>query len=236
MAVSDMYAVVNGKTLNVYSERQLFDNFQDLAEDEQAAVTITNENGEKVVLPIRVGYKSMEKPGVYPMTDKDGHNYAFLCHPTTEAEKKEYIPDKEHLVDFKDAEGIQQLMSMTDTLNKSINQYLETDINSGNIYRAKIGEFDSPEMRGLKQALSAKNMEIDKYGEKFGANWANDKRKLNDNNITMFLLKRMGNNFDIDIDIVFRDHSPDVPNPMGKTITVNLVPGIKDEVIETKED
>ncbi len=236
MAVSDMYAVINGKTLNVYTERQLFENFQDLSIDEQAAIAFNNSDGERVILPIRTGYKSMEKPGVYPASDKDGHNYAFLCHPSTEAEKKEYIPDKEHIVDFKDAEGIQELMSMTDTLNKSINQFLETDINSGNIYRAKIGEFDSPEMRGLKQSLTAKNMEIDKYGEKFGANWANDKRKLNDDNITMFLLKRMCKNFDIDIDLVFRDHSPEVPNAMGKTITVNLVPGIKDEVIESKED
>lgn len=236
MAVSDMYAVVNGKTLNVYSERQLFDNFQDLSTDEQAAIYVNNNDGTRTILPVRVGYKSMEKPGVYPSADKDGNKYAFLHFPETEQEKKEYIPDKEHLVDFKDADGIQELMNMTDTLNKSINQYLETDINSGNIYRAKIGEFDSPEMKGLKQSLTAKNMEIDKYGEKFGANWANDKRKLNDDNITMFLLKRMCKNFDIDIDLVFRDHSPDVPNAMGKTITVNLVPGIKDEVIETKED
>ena len=31
--------------------------------------------------------------------------------------------------------------------------------------------------------------------------------------------------FDLDVDIVFRDKNPDVPNPMGKTITINLVPG-----------
>ena len=235
MAVADMYAVVNGRTYNVYTEKQLFENFQDLASDEQAALAVDN-NGQKVILPIRSGYKSMEKPGVYPVESGDGKRYAFLSYPTTEAEKKEYIPDKDHVVDFKDAAGIQELMSMTDKLNKSINQYLETDLNSGNIYRANIGEGDSPEMRGLKQALTAKHMEIDKYGEKFGANWANDKRKLNDDNITMFLLKRMCTNFDVDIDLVFKDHSPDVPNAMGKTITVNLVPGIKDDVITTEEE
>lgn len=236
MAVSDMYAVVNGRTHNVYTEEQLFENFQDLISDDQAALAVMTESGERVVLPIRPGYKSMEKPGVYPVTGSCGTNYAFLCLPTTESEKKEYIPDKDHVVDFKDADGIQELMSMTDKLNKSINQYLETDLNSGNIYRANIGEYDSPEMRGLKQALTAKRMEIDKYGEKFGANWANDKRKLNDDNITMFLLKRMCTNFDVDIDLVFRDHSPDVPNAMGKTITVNLVPGIRDDVIATEEE
>ena len=56
-----------------------------------------------------------------------------------------------------------------------------------------------------------------------------------DDNITMFLLKRMCTNFDINVDLVFTDQSSDVPNAMGKTITVNLVPGIKDGSITTED-
>lgn len=234
MAVSDMYAVINGKTLNVYTQDQFFDNFQDLVSDEQAAVAI-EQNGERVILPVRSGYKSMEKPGIYPCPVEYDKHYSFLSYPETESDKKEYMPDDDHIVNFKDADGIQSLMTMTDKLNKSINQYLESDISSGNMYRAPIKETDSPEMRGLKLALTEKKMEIDKYSERFGANWANDKRKLNDDNITMFLLKRMCTNFDINVDLVFTDQSSDVPNAMGKTITVNLVPGIKDGSITTED-
>ena len=188
-----------------------------------------------MILPIRQGYKSMEKPGVYPCGENTEHHYAFLSFPTNETDKQAYTPDSDHIVNFKDADGIQALMSMTDKLNKSINQYLETDVGVGNTYRAPLKETDSPEMRGLKLALTEKQMEIDKYNERFGANWANDKRKLNDDNITMFLLKRMCKNFDINVDLVFRDQSPEVPNAMGKVITINLVPGIKDGSITTEE-
>ena len=234
MAVSDIYAVINGKPMNVYTEQQFFDNFQDLVSDDQAAVMV-EKDGQQVILPIRQGYKSMDKPGAYPFGEGTDQHYAFLSFPTTEADKEAYCPDPDNIVNFKDADGIQALMSMTDKLNKSINQYLESDVGVGNIYRAPLKETDSPEMRGLKLALTEKHMEIDKYNERFGANWANDKRKLNDDNITMFLLKRMCKNFDINVDLVFTDQSSDVPNAMGKTITINLVPGIKDGSITTDE-
>ena len=73
MAVSDMYAVVNGRTLNVYNQQQFFDNFQDLSTDDQTAVLVESED-DKVILPVRSGYKSMEKPGIYPVAgDDDKH-------------------------------------------------------------------------------------------------------------------------------------------------------------------
>lgn len=234
MAVSDMYAVINGKPMNVYTEDQFFDNFIDLVSDDQAAVAVVKD-GQQVILPIRQGYKSMDKPGVYPCAEDTSQHYAFLSFPSSEEDKKAYSPDSDHIVNFKDADGIQALMDMTDKLNKSVNMYLESDVSAGNIYRAQLRETDSPEMRGLKMALNEKHMEIDKYNERFGANWANDKRKLNDDNITMFLLKRMCKNFDINVDLVFTDQSSDVPNAMGKTVTINLVPGIKDGNVTTEE-
>ena len=231
MAVSDMYAVVNGRTLNVYNQQQFFENFQDLSTDDQAAVIVDAPNGDRVILPVRNGYKSMDKPGLYPVSGEQDNNYAFLSYPT-EKDKENYTPKGASLVDFKDADGIQSLMEMTDKLRESTNDYLTCDCTSGNTYKAVMKDTDSPEMRGLKRCITEKHIEIDKYGDKFGANWANDKRKLYDDSITMFLLKRMCTNFDIDVDLVFKDRSPDVPNPMGKTITVNLVPGTSTEVIE----
>ena len=54
---------------------------------------------------------------------------------------------------------------------------------------------------------------------------------MKDSEITSFLLKRTCNNLDIEVDMVFRDASPDVPNPMRKTVRVNLVPGLNNNVI-----
>ena len=111
-----------------------------------------------------------------------------------------------------------------------INQYLETPADGSNVFRPPLSEMDSAEMRGLKQSIIAKNIDMDKYAERFGPNYPNDKRKMKDSSITSFLLKRACKNLDINVDLVFSDAGPNVPNPMGKTITINMVPGISNDI------
>ena len=227
MAMSDKCAIIGGKRMNIYSQEQLFKLKTDLLEDEQSAIEI-KDGEDTIILPIRSDSTKSDKPGVY-ISEKNP--FAFLCYPTTEEEKAMYIPPKDHIIDWRKPESIQELADMKDQLNKTMNQYLETDIESGNIFRPPLFEDDTAEMRALKQCIIEKNVEIDKYAERFGVNFPNDKRKMKDKEITSYLLKRTCSNLDIEVDMVFRDASSDVPNPMGKTIRVNLVPGLSNNVI-----
>ena len=228
MAMSDKCAIIGGKRMNVYTEEQLFKYKADLLQDDQSAIEIKN-GDETIILPVRSSDSSKsDKPGVYV---NEKNPFAFLCYPTTDEEKAMYIPPKDHIVDWKEPQNMQELADLKDHLNKTMNQYLETDTESGNIFKPPLLEDDTAEMRALKQCIIQKNVEIDKYAERFGVNFPNDKRKMKDKEITSYLLKRTCSNLDIEVDMVFRDVSPDVPNPMGKVIRVNLVPGLSNNVI-----
>ena len=85
-------------------------------------------------------------------------------------------------------------------------------------------------MRGLKDAMISKNFDLDKYQDRFGLNYPNDKRRMNKDDISLKMLRRIAANTDIEVTMTFRDKSPDVPNPMGREITVNITgDGIDDE-------
>ena len=91
-----------------------------------------------------------------------------------------------------------------------------------NIYRPPLLPTDTPAMRGLKEAMIAKNFDLDMYQDRFGVNYPNDKRQMNKDDITLKMLRRMASKTDIEVTITYRDKSPDVPNPIGREITVNI--------------
>ena len=80
-------------------------------------------------------------------------------------------------------------------------------------------------MRALKEAIIAKDMDIDMYKERFGENFPNDKRKLNDDNVTLFILERYCQCLDMEADIILRDAPGNIANPMNKVVTANIFPG-----------
>ena len=95
--------------------------------------------------------------------------------------------------------------------------------NPDNIFIPTISEKDSPAMRGLKQAIIEKRIDIDKYQDRFGKeNFPNDKRKFKDTDITMFMMNRMNKALDIKATLILEDKSPDVPNPIGRKISIDL--------------
>jgi len=220
MSISEKYAVINGKSVNVYSQEQFFSNKEDIDDiEDNAAVEIITRDNEKFVLPVRISSNMSDKPGIYT---KPQSPISFIREPKTAKEKEQYSPE---VVDFRNAKSIQDVIDMNESLDIQMNTFLETDIEDGNTYKPNISPNCSPEMRGLKYSLTEKHIDIDKYAERFGANWINDKRKLKADDISLFLLKRFSENFDLKMDIVFSDANPDVPNPMGKTIRINVIPG-----------
>ena len=159
-----------------------------------------------------------DRAGVYELG-----NVGYLIKYPDKRIEKEYKPN---VIDFNNVTTIQQFIDKQEKVKD-----VERDIlcNPDNIYKPIIGENDSPEMKAIKEAIRAKNIDIDKYADRFGENFPNDKRKLKDDKITLFLLKRMAECLDMNVDLIITDKSPDVPNPIGIPIKVSLT-GNSDEV------
>lgn len=167
------------------------------------------------VLPVRG--KLDDRPGVYPTSVG-----MFFRFPKTDEEREEYFVADGKLIDFDDVHSIQDVIQKQGIL-KSAEKTVLTTID--NIYVPEIGENDSPEMIGLKKAIIAKGIDIDKYEPRFGSNFNNDKRLLRKDSITMSKLKAMANALDIKCTLILEDKSPDVANPIGDQIIVNLTEG-----------
>jgi DNA-binding Xre family transcriptional regulator len=104
------------------------------------------------------------------------------------------------------------------------------------VYRPPLLETDSAEMRAMKECIIAKNIDLDKYKDRFGANYPNDKRKLKDDSITLNMIERMCKNLDIKVDLVFTDSDDNVPNAMNKVIRANIIPGDGSCIISDVEE
>ena len=91
---------------------------------------------------------------------------------------------------------------------------------------------DSPEMMALKEAIRSKHIDINKYEQRFGPNFNNDRRLLDKNTITLAKLKTMANALDMDISLTIKDKPGNIPNPIGKVITVSVTDEFSDELEE----
>lgn len=130
---------------------------------------------------------------------------------------KEY--DSNNVIDLTDVTNMKDLISKQEAIRKMENDIITSP---DNINSYRITNEDAPEMRGLKEAVNLKQIDLDKYETRFGANYPNDKRLLQKNNVSMSMLKRLGTALDIKITLRFEDNGPDVPNPMDKVIEVKL--------------
>ena len=100
-------------------------------------------------------------------------------------------------------------------------------MNVDNVTTPSISPNDAPAMSGLKEAITLKHCDIDKYSDRFGSNFANEKRLLKDSEISLKKLIIYGNAMDIKMTLTMEDASSDVPNPMGEKVTVVLTGGNK---------
>lgn len=203
---------INGKMYNVVDVESYMKN-NELYDNSQTALEV-NINGSDYVLPIRNG-KIDDRPGVY----SDGALQFFnLPNKDNEAQLKEYSSD--NTIDFSNCSSIAEIMEKQEILRDEEKEILA---NPDNIFIPTISEKDSPAMRGLKQAIIEKRIDIDKYQDRFGKeNFPNDKRKFKDTDITMFMMNRMNKALDIKATLILEDKSPDVPNPIGRKISIDL--------------
>lgn len=226
MALCDKFAIIGDKQMNVYSIDKVVENQNILIGDNQIAVEVMHDN-TPVILPVREKKDDdISKPGFYV----DDGPLAFISYPITEEEEKIYSPSSDKVFDMRDINSMQEFVTKKEEYDQTVSSLLETDPMDDSIFKPPLLKTDTPEMRALKESIIAKQIDLDKYASRFGDNYPNDKRKLKDDNITSYMLKRICDNLDIQVDIVFRDAKDNVPNPMGKIVKVNMVPGYDNSI------
>lgn len=156
-----------------------------------------------------------KKPGFYV-----GSCISQFVEPSEEEKDKFSVDNKNNnIVDFSDINSASELIEKTNLLKD-----IEKDIltNSDNITSFPITDTNSPEMKAMKECINSKNINLDSYAGRFD-NYNNTKRLIkNKDNITLFKILEISNALDLKCTLLIEDKSPDVPNPMKKTVTVVL--------------
>lgn len=149
-----------------------------------------------------------------------GNTISKVRLPESEDDKKEY--NKDRLVDFNKATSISELINMQETVVDMEKEIL-TNPDNTSIYQ--VNEKDTPAMKLLKEAVNAKHINLDNYDYRFGSNYNNDKRIFNKNNVSLAMMERMANALDMKLTLTLQDAADDVPNPIGKPMSIDITGG-----------
>ena len=132
------------------------------------------------------------------------------------------IYSERNIIDFSRASSIKDIIAAQDKLADAEREILTT---IDNLFIPPVNDDDTPEMGLLKQAITDKKIDIDKYESRFGSNFNNDKRLIKKSSITFGKLRNICNALDIRATLTLEDKAGDVPNPMGTRIDVCLTDG-----------
>jgi hypothetical protein len=177
------------------------------------------------ILPVR--YTGiLNKPGVYI-------NGIWMqpVFPTNPQDIETYSAN--HLAYFVSAQTFQDVVAAKEQLERDQYNHLVT---SEKVFAPSIDEInDTPLVMGLKMAVTDKHCDINRYSEKFGPDFNNDRRKFNGNDITAAKYASISKNLDIRTTLIIEDMNPNVANPMGKKIILTWVgDGENDEAKEAE--
>ena len=218
LKVSITKAAINGQVVDVVDYDEYSSHIDCYSGRNDVAIPV-DMRGREILLPVKGSYSSnVTLPGVYNAGCVD-----FLIYPD-EAFVERYMP--KDFISMSNTDDIKELIKNGDAARKLDEPFITSP---DSITCIPIKETDQPEMKGLKMALNAKNIDIDKYAARFGDNYPNDKRQLKNSNATLKIIKRFCENCDMEAILTFRDKNPDVPNPMNTEITVSLTDEIDEE-------
>ena len=164
------------------------------------------------ILPVKKSYDP-SSPGFYLM---GCGKMAKIIYPSGE-DIEEY--SSKNAVDFSDVETMKDLISKQEEVKRMESEVLS---NSDNLFKPIVKENDSPEMKAMKKAICLKNIDLDLYQDRFADNFNNDKRLLKGSSITISKMKSICDKLDIKVTLTLSDTNPDVPNPIGESITVDI--------------
>lgn len=206
--------MVNGRLTNVISMDE-YSKYQDMYSPGSATIE-KEKDGKKFYLPIRSSVEN--EPGVYPI----GNAAAITRFPD---ENDNTYSDTTKLVDFSDSKTTKEIMEKQ---NQFRDLEYEMLCSPGDVLVAPYLPNDTPMMRAFKEAINAKGIVAANYKERMGPNYSNDIRKVKENDITIKMASRMAKNLDEEIIMIIRDKNPDVANPIGREIIVNITDGGND--------
>lgn len=199
------YAVIKGKIYEVYN-----------SEDKYVPEIMNNQSA--LLLPDGLVYPKISKANKNEVGYYEAGPF-LIFNPPSEKEKKKYTYSEIKHFDYSDASSVEEVLE-----NKRKYEEFESSVLStaDKIFRPIIKQDDLPEMIAIKTAATLKHMDLDKYSGRFGDNFNNDKRLFDKPSISMPKLKTMCENCDMDAYLIIKDKSPNVPNPMGRTVKVRL--------------
>ena len=163
-------------------------------------------NNHEYILPIRG--KSDDRPGIYP-------NGAVYFIKTPEEGDKSFDKENLTIADFSDVTTLNEYFEKNSQLKK---MEVDTLNESDDIYKPTYSGNESAEMKAIKDAITSKNMDLNKYAPRFGDNFLNTKRLLKGDSITMNKLIEVSNALDIEAELILRNASTDIANPMANEI------------------
>jgi hypothetical protein len=166
---------------------------------------------DDVILPIRNKSNDVG-PGIYYQT---GAMVAYVEKPD---DPEMYSPSR--MINYDKAESIDDIMKNNQLIRDIQNDIITT---SENILYLKIGDEDTPEMKALKTAINAKQVDKAQYEHRF-PQFQNDMRLLKGPSITLAKLVSISSAFDIGVELTLRDKQ-DCPNPMHQEINIDLTEG-----------
>ena len=227
--ISITKAAANDQLYEVVDYDEYSNNFN-LYKDRTDVAISTKYKDKEILLPIKGDYTGNPiSPGVYNAGPID-----FFRYPD-EISIERYQPIG--VIHMDNIQSIGELINSSKLSKRLDEPFITTP---DNITTVNISEKDQPEMVCLKMALNAKKIDLDKYAGRFGINYPNDKRQLKSPTTTLKILKRFCNNLDIEAELILKDKSPDVPNPMGRECRVSLTDtncfGSSDEEYENYDD
>lgn len=167
-----------------------------------------------VVLPVRSSTDNL--PGVYYTNGRD--LMAKVVKPS-EDQQQEYSADK--IIDFTNAHDIGEVMRKNDLL-RNIQEDLMVS-GKDNILCLPSSPEDTPEMRALKAAINAKQIDKKQYEDRFDQ-FQNNMRLLKGKSITLSKMKEICTGFDIACKLTLKD-KPGAVNPMNTEISLDLTEG-----------
>lgn len=135
-----------------------------------------------------------------------------------------YSSDK--VIDYSKASNIKDMMQMQDSIRMIESEILES---CDEVYHPIIDEGDTKTMKMFKEAIAAKNFNPKKYEQRIGSNFANEKRAMEHNSISLKKLVRLCRFFDMEVVLKIRDKDGDIPNPMGVEFEAILTDGEDEE-------
>lgn len=196
--------IINGEVYTIYN----IDEIENHTDDGNIAIETHN-----IVYPVISKTSSFQKDAFGVIID--GALYRYISKGDVDKYKSENV----EMIDFSNTRSMKEQIEKNRKLREMEESVL---ITPDKIFKPVIKPTDLPEMIALKEAINAKNIDLDKYSQRFGDNYNNDRRLLDKPSITLSKIRTISEALDMSCYITFEDKSPDVPNPIGKKITYRI--------------